>query len=118
MARRAAGKETKRPAQAWVPITVVGTALTAALMVLLLLSQSRLSQMGFAISALEQELEALETQKEKLLISHAETYSVERVERYAMEELGMVHPNPDQYRFTDIETAEHRPGEPSETTVP
>lgn len=118
MARREEKEYRRNTANSAVPITVVGTALTAALMVLLLLTQSQLSQIGFTISALEQELEELETQREKLLISHAERYGLERVERYAKEELGMIHPNPDQYRFTDIETAEHSPRGPSETTAP
>lgn len=105
MARGTAVKDKKETANGAVPITVVGTAVTAALMVLLLLSQSQLSQMGFAVSALERELEALTSQREKLVILYEETYSLERVEQYAKEVLGMVRPNPDQYRFTDIDTA-------------
>ena len=86
-----------------VPLTVVGAALVAAMMVLLLLSKSQLSQMGFEISALERELEELESRRDKLLIAQTEVYSLERVEQYAEEVLGMVHPNPDQYRTIDIE---------------
>ena len=86
-----------------VPVTVVGTVLTAAMMVLLLLSKSQLSQMGFEISALEKELETLESQRDKLLIAQTEAYRLERVEQYAKEVLGMVPPNPDQYRMIDIE---------------
>ena len=85
------------------PVTVVGTALAASLMVLLLLSKSQLSQMGFEISALERELADLESHRDKLLIAKTEVYSLERVEQYAEEVLGMVHPNPDQYRTIDIE---------------
>ena len=85
-----------------VPVTVVGAVITAALMVLLLLSKSQLSQMGFAISALERELEQLQIQRDKLLIERTEAYSLVRVEQYAKEKLGMVHPNPDQYRLIDI----------------
>ena len=107
MARR--GKETnrktvnRRSTHMVVPVTVVGTAMAAALMVLLLLSKSQLSQMGFEISALGQELEALESRRDKLLIEQTEAYRLERVEQYAKEVLGMVHPNPDQYRMIDIE---------------
>ncbi len=86
-----------------VPITVVGTVLAAAMMVLLLLSKSQLSQMGFEITALEQELAELESRRDKLLIATTEAYGLERVEQYAKEVLGMVHPNPDQYRMIDIE---------------
>ena len=105
MARGTAVRNQKETANGEVPITVVGTALTAAHMVLLLLSQSQLSQMGFAVSALERELETLTSQREKLVILYEETYSPERVERYAKEVLGMVRPNPDQYRWIDIDTA-------------
>ena len=93
----------KGTANSVVPITVVGTALAAAMMVLLLLSKSQLSQMGFEITALEQELAELESRRDKLLIAQTEAYSLERVEQYAKEVLGMVHPNPDQYRMIDIE---------------
>lgn len=108
MAQRGRGNTTKTTNKgmiyAVVPITVVGTAMAAALMVLLLLSKSRLSQMGFEISALERDLEMLESQRDKLLIAQTEVYRLECVEQYAKEVLGMVHPNPDQYRMIDIET--------------
>ena len=101
---RSYGKDKKQAvANSAMPVTVVGTALTAAMMVLLLLSKSQLSQMGFEISALERELEELESRRDKLLIAQTEAYSLERVEQYAEEVLGMVHPNPDQYRKIDIE---------------
>ena len=106
MAQRGGTKRKKKQqdtAQVAVPVTVVGTALAASLMVLLLLSKSQLSQMGFEISALERELEELESRRDKLLIAQTEVYSLERVEQYAEEVLGMVHPNPDQYRTIDIE---------------
>ena len=75
------------------PIVIVGTAVAAALMVLLLLTQSQLSQISFEISALEQELTVLESQHEKLLISHARAYSLDRIDDLAVNELGMVRPN-------------------------
>lgn len=106
MAQRGGTKRKKKQqdtAQAAVPVTVVGMALAASLMVLLLLSKSQLSQMGFEISALERELADLESHRDKLLIAKTEVYSLERVEQYAEEVLGMVHPNPDQYRTIDIE---------------
>lgn len=107
MAQRGRGSYTKTKNRGMtdmvVPVTVVGTVLTAAMMVLLLLSKSQLSQMGFEISALEKELETLESQRDKLLIAQTEAYRLERVEQYAKEVLGMVHPNPDQYRMIDIE---------------
>ena len=106
MAQRSGGQKVKKEigkASELVPITIVGTALAASLMVLLLLSKSQLSQMGFEISALEEELESLKSRQDKLLIVQTEAYRLERVEQYAKEVLGMVHPNPDQYRWIDIE---------------
>ena len=102
-------KDTKRVADAAIPVAVVGTALTAVLMVLLLLSLSRLSRLGFEISALEQELEREKDLRDRLRISYGEVYSLARVEQYAIEILGMVHPHPDQYRVIDIETADTVP---------
>lgn len=95
------------------PIVVVGTAVAAALSVLLLLTQSQLSQLGFEISALERELEQLDKQHEKLLVSHAMAYSPDRIEEYAVNELGMVHPNPDQIRYIDIDTVDSNRKEPN-----
>ena len=100
-------------ANPFVPIMVVGTAVVAALMVLLLLTQSQLSQISFEISALETELANLEWQYDKLLVSHAEAYSLDRIEAYATEELGMVHPNPDLIRPIYIDTAERSREEPN-----
>ena len=96
------------------PMVVVGAAAAAALTVLMLLTQSQLSQLGFEISALEQELEQLDTQHEKLLVSHAMAYSPDRIEDYAINELGMIHPNPDQIRYIDIDTVDRNRKEPEE----
>ena len=112
--QRVSKKEKQAEALAVVPVTVVGTVIAAALMVLLLLWKSQLSQMGFAITALERELETLQSQRNKLLIAQTEAYSLERVEQYATEVLGMMHPNPDQYQMIDIDTDAFR-GQ-SETT--
>ena len=98
----------------FVPIAVVGIGVVAALLVLMLLTQAQLSQIGFEISALEQELEIAETQHEKLLISHAKAYHPNRSEEYARQELGMVHPNPDQIRYIQIDTADSSRKEPKE----
>ena len=100
-------------ANPFMPIVVVGTAVVAALMVLLLLTQSQLSQISFEISALETELANLERQQDKLLVAHAEAYRLEEIERYATEELGMVHPNPDLIRTIYIDTAERSREEPN-----
>ncbi len=104
-------KEARRAANAAVPVAVVGAALTAVLMVLLLLSQSRLSRLGFEISALEQELEREKDLQDRLQVSYGQAYSLTRVEQYAIEKLGMMHPHPDQYRVIDIETADTVPRE-------
>lgn len=106
--------ETQKEVNVFVPIVIVGTAVAAALMVLLLLTQSQLSQISFEISALEQELMELETQYEKLRISHARAYSLDRIEDYAVNELGMIHPNTDQIRYIDIDTADGSRKEPEQ----
>ena len=85
-----------------VAAAVVGIVTAAALVVLLLLTQSQLSQIGFAVSALEQELEELEARNEQLAIDHAQAYSLQRVEQYAVETLGMMRPEPSQYRYIDM----------------
>ena len=99
------------------PIVIVGTAVAAALMVLLLLTQSQLSQISFEISALEQELNELESQHEKLLISHARAYRADRIEELAVNELGMVHPNTDQIRYIEIHTADSSRKEPEQESA-
>lgn len=107
---------TEEPVQVrvFVPVMIVGAAVTAALMVLLLLTQSQLSQISFEISALEQELTELESQHEKLLVAHARAYSLDRIEERAVNDLGMVHPNLDQIRYIDIDTADSSRKEPEQ----
>ena len=82
-----------------VSASVVGILAAAALIVLLLLTKSQLSEISFAVSALEQELEMLEAEHDKLVIAHTQAYSLQRVERYAVETLGMMRPEPSQYRY-------------------
>ena len=101
----------------FVPLAIVGTAAAAALMVLLLLTQSQLSQISFEISALEQELNNLEIQHEKLLISHAQAYRLDRIEEQAVNKLGMIHPNPDQIRYIYIDTADSSRKEPEQKSA-
>jgi len=97
-----------RPAQTVAPAAIIGFAIAAALMVLLLLTQAQLSSMSFEIDALEREISSLETTQEKLLIAHARAYSLERVEDYAVNVLGMVKPAPEQFYMieTDIYSRE------------
>ncbi|MBP3654553.1 MAG: cell division protein FtsL [Oscillospiraceae bacterium] len=102
--------------QQTIPVAIVGFAVAAALMVLLLLTQSQLSQISFEISALEQELNELEIEQEKLRISHAEIYDLRRVEEYAVNVLGMIRPNPDQIHY--IDTADDSRTEPEITPAP
>ena len=78
------------------PGALLGFGLAAALTVLLLLSQARLSAMSFEIDSLERQIAQLELQQDKLLIRHARAYGLDRIEDYATRELGMVKPNPDQ----------------------
>ena len=110
-------KREPKQVPVFIPIVIVGTAVAAALMVLLLLTQSQLSQISFEISALEQELIRLETQREKLQISHARAYRLERIEDRAVNELGMVHPNVDQIRYIDIHTADSSRKEPEQESA-
>ena len=83
------------------PAAVVGYGIAAALMVLLLLCQSQLSAVSFVIDGLEREISLLETQRDKLLVEQARMYGLDRVEAYAVDELGMVKPNPDQYIYIE-----------------
>lgn len=110
-------KREPKQVPVFTPIVIVGTAVAAALMVLLLLTQSQLSQISFEISALEQELTVLESQHEKLLISHARAYSLDRIEDFAVNKLGMVHPNTDQIRYINIDMADSSRKEPEQESA-
>lgn len=93
-----------RTKQAVAPDAVVGYAVAAALMVLLLLTQSRLSAMSFAVDELETKIAVLERAQDKLLIAHTQAYSLERVEDYAVNVLGMIRPTADQYIYIEADT--------------
>ena len=93
--------ECASSAQTAAPAAVVGYGIAAALMVLLLLCRAQLSAVSFVIDGLEREIALLESQREKLLIEQAYVYGLDRVETYAVDELGLVKPNPDQYIYIE-----------------
>ena len=69
---------------------VLGFALAAALMVLLLLEHLQLTAIADAESGLHSELAKLQEEETRLLIEYESTFNLTEIEEYARTELGMV----------------------------
>ncbi len=69
---------------------------SALLLVLTLLTQTRVVRTQSRIEALETAIEQAENEKTRLKIRRAEALSLAELERRAVQELGMQHPEPGQ----------------------
>lgn len=100
----------KRGAQRRVaPMVVCLLIMFAATVFTVVLEQVMLAQSGFQMSKLRSEVVKAETRYGELVITAAKLGSSERIERVAMERLGMVYPEQVQYIVADIK-AKHALG--------
>jgi cell division protein FtsL len=73
---------------------------------------------GFEIRALERRLHELDRQERQLRLDAAYLASPQRVERRAVEELGMAPPRPDQVIFAGSVRSEAGPNAPGPSAAP
>jgi cell division protein FtsL len=81
------------------PIYVVCAILAGATIFAVLLEQIVLAQTGFKMAQLRDEMAAAESENAKLVLKVAKLSSTERIERVAIEELGMVQPKSQDVRY-------------------
>lgn len=101
--RRKDRRLIKRSAQRRIaPMVVLLLIMFAATVFTVVLEQVMLAQSGFQMSRLRQEITEAETRYGELVLTAAKLGSSERIERVAMERLGMVYPEQVQYIVADV----------------
>lgn len=81
------------------PVVVIGAILVAATIFTVLLEQVVLAQTGFKMAQLREEMAKAESEHAKLVLKAARLSSSERIEKVAVDQLGMVQPKPEQIRY-------------------
>lgn len=89
-------------------VTVGGFLLAAVLLVLVLLAQIRLTALSDSAAAAESSIRQLQTQQDKLRAEYATTFSLEEVEDYAVNVLGMQKPGAEQIVYLQDLDAQDR----------
>ena len=90
--KRAAGRSCS-------PAFLVGLIMCAVLIFVSLMYRASLVRISEETVALENEISGLKEQQVKLRIRHAEVFSLEETEQYAVSVLGMQRPGADQIRY-------------------
>lgn len=107
--RRKDKRLIKRGAQRRVaPMVGLLLIMFAATVFTVVLEQVMLAQSGFQMSKLRQEIAEAETRYGELVLTTAKLGSSERIERVAIERLGMVYPEQVQYIVADVGTKHTR----------
>lgn len=82
--------------QALSPVSVIGVAFAALMIVIMLLAQARLTAVCSEAVHLTSEIEDLEMEQRRLQIAFESAFNLNEVEQYAVKELGMQKPGSDQ----------------------
>jgi cell division protein FtsL len=92
-------KEAARVRQSIAPLSVVGFACAAVLLVFTLMAQIQLTTASNEAARLETTLRDLKTEQAKLLINYESAFNLAEIEDYATNELGMQKPTSDQIYY-------------------
>ena len=98
-------KAAAKNLQAIAPLSVIGIAFAAVMIVIMLLAQVRLTAVCNEAVQLTNKIEALETEQNRLRIAFESAFNLNEIEEYAVEELGMQKPRSDQ--IICIDSAAH-----------
>ena len=93
--------------QALAPVSVLGIALAAVMIVVMLLAQARLTAVCNEAVRLTNKIEQLQTDQARLRIAFESAFNLTEIEDYAVSELGMQKPRNDQI-FTISSKAQDR----------
>lgn len=80
----------------------IGAIFSAVLLVMSLLCAIELAAVNDRAAAFEKETERLKTENQILLTQCENSMSLEELERYAIDELGMQRPAPGQIRYIEL----------------
>lgn len=95
-------KQKTMPARNTSPALIVGIALCVVLVYLGLMMRASLVSVSEEMHLLEVRIDELYEQQTGLKLRHAEVFSLEMTEQYAVEVLGMKKPGVDQIRYVDF----------------
>jgi cell division protein FtsL len=84
------------------PFLVLGGIFVVAIVFAILLSQVVLAQSGFKMARLREQTIKAEAKHAELVMQAAKLGSAERIERVAVQQLGMVHPTRVEYIVADV----------------
>lgn len=88
-------------------LSILGVAVAAVLLAMTLLAQIRLTDVSYSAARLEEQIEALETQQDKLTVEYETIFNLRDVEQIAVDELGMQEPMNEQiYYLTGVASAD------------
>lgn len=93
IARKRGGRVDPRP------LAVCGAILAGTLLCGSLLAQARLNEISQSTVSTEKETQRLRKEQARLIIEHESAFSLERIEKYATEILGMCRPGADQTAY-------------------
>ena len=96
-----------RTGQGLSPLSVVGVLAVMMLLTMVLLAQIRLTSISDSAAQLEQQIAALELEKDKLTVEYETIFNLKDVEEYATEFLGMQEPDSEQiFYLTGVAAAD------------
>ncbi len=84
------------------PVVVISVILIAATVFAVLLAQVTLAQSGFKMADMRARMTKAEARHAGLVLKVAKLGSSERIERYALDRLGMIYPSDVRYIVADI----------------
>ncbi len=97
-------ESTKSPKQGISLFSIAGFGVFVALMVLVLLANVQLTQITAETASLENRIQALSDEEERLTVKYESTFNLNEIEEYATKKLGMIHQSADN--ITLLETAD------------
>ena len=104
---RAKEKTAERSSQGISPLAIIGAAAVVVLLVMTLLAQIRLMNISQTAVDLENQIAALEAERDKLTVEYEAIFNLKDVEEYAVGVLGMQEPRDDQiYYLTSVASAD------------
>lgn len=86
------------------PSLVLGFAMAAVMLCLVLLSHVRLAELSVEAGQAVKDIEVLQTANTKLRVAYESTFNLEDIEAYARGELGMTTPEAEQINYVDFST--------------
>ncbi len=90
-----------RSKQSIAPLSIVGMAVAAFLLVTAILAQAQIVGISAKSVSLRQELDVLEERQAKLRIAYESAFNMAEIEDYAVHSLGMQKPQADQIYYID-----------------